>query len=91
MVMIALCSSLVGAVLGIRFRVQALFPATAFGFLIVTVIAALTGSTVWSAVAADLICAVALQLGYLGGLFTLAFMTAARVPLRRPQRSTVRS
>ena len=91
MIMIALCSSLIGAVLGTRFRVQALFPAIAFGFLIVTLIAALKGSTVWSAIAADLICAVALQLGYLGGVLTLACMTAARAPLRRPQRSTVRS
>jgi hypothetical protein len=91
MVMIALCSSLVGAVLGTRFRVQALFPALALGFLVVTVTAALIGWTVWSAIAADLICAVALQLGYLGGVFSLAFMTAARAPLRRPQRSTVRS
>jgi hypothetical protein len=91
MVMIALFSSLVGAVLGTRFKVQVLFPAIAFGFLIVTVIAMLEGLTVRSAIAADLICAVALQLGYLGGLITVACMTAARAPLRRPQRSTARS
>jgi hypothetical protein len=91
MVMIALYSSLVGAVLGTRFRVQVLFPAAAFGFVIVGVVAALKGSTMWSAITAEVICAVALQIGYLGGVLALACMTAARVPLRRAQRSPVRS
>lgn len=91
MVMIALCSSLVGAVLGTRFRVQVLFPAVAFAFLIVGVVAVIKGSTVWWAITAEFICAVAVQIGYLGGLLTFACMTAARVPLHRPQRSTARS
>jgi hypothetical protein len=50
MIMIALCSSLIGAVLGTRFRVQVLFPATAFGILVVAVMAALEGWSVWSAI-----------------------------------------
>ena len=91
MVMIALCSSLIGAVFGTRFRVQVLFPAIAFGFLVVAVMAALEGWSVWSALKAELVCAISLQIGYLGGLVALACMTAARVPLRRSQRSTVRS
>jgi hypothetical protein len=91
MIMIALCSSLIGAVLGTRFRVQVLFPAIALGFLVVAVMAALKGWSVWSAITAELVCAVALQAGYLGGLAVLACMTAARVPLRRSQRSAVRS
>jgi hypothetical protein len=91
MVMIALCSSLIGAVLGTRFKVQVLFPVTALGFLMVAVMAAAKGSTVWSAMVDELVCAVSLQMGYLGGLVVLACMTAARVPLRRAQRSTVRS
>lgn len=91
MIMIALCSSLIGAVLGTRFRVQVLFPAIACGFLVVAVMAALEGWSVWSAITAELVCAASLQIGYLGGLLALACMTAARVPLRRSQRSTVRS
>lgn len=91
MVMITLCSSLIGAVLGTRFRVQVLFPAIAFGFLVVAVMAALEGWSLWSAIASELVCAVSLQIGYLGGLLALACMTVARVPLRRPQRSAVRS
>ena len=43
MVMIALCSSLIGAVLGIRFRVQVLFPAAMFGLLTVAAVAAFKG------------------------------------------------
>jgi hypothetical protein len=91
MIMIALCSSLIGAVFGTRFRVQVLFPATAFGILIVAFMAALEGWSVWSAIRTELVSAVSLQIGYLGGLLVLACMTAARVPLRRPNRSTVRS
>jgi hypothetical protein len=91
MVMIALCSSLIGAVLGTRFRVQVLFPAIALGFLIVAVIVALEGWGVGSAITSELVCGVSLQIGYLGGLLAVACMTAARVPLRRSQRSAVRS
>jgi hypothetical protein len=57
----------------------------------VAVMATLKGSTIWSAMTAELVCAVSLQIGYLGGLFALACMTAARVPLRRSQRATLRS
>ncbi|HVX77234.1 MAG TPA: hypothetical protein VHB49_13980 [Bradyrhizobium sp.] len=91
MAMIALCSSLIGAVLGTRFRVQVLFPAIAFGLLIVAIMAVLKGSSVWSAITAEFVCAVSLQIGYLGGLLASACMTVARAPLRRPLRSTVRS
>jgi hypothetical protein len=91
MIMIALCSLLIGAVLGTRFRVHVLFPTIAFGFVVVAAVAALEGWSVWSAITSELVCAVSLQIGYLGGLLALACMTAARVPLRRPQRSAVRS
>jgi hypothetical protein len=91
MIMITLCSSLIGAVLGTRFRVQVLFPAIAFGFVVVAVLAALEGWSLWSAIASELVCAVSLQIGYLGGLVALACMTVARVPLRRSQRSVARS
>ncbi|WP_213769875.1 hypothetical protein [Bradyrhizobium sp. dw_78] len=89
MVMIALCSSLVGAVLGTRFRVQVLFSAAMIGFVTVAIIAAIRGSAVSSAIAAEVVYAVSLQIGYLGGLFAQASMTAARVPARRSLRSTI--
>ncbi|MBU6461121.1 MAG: hypothetical protein KGL35_28900 [Bradyrhizobium sp.] len=90
MVMIALCSSLVGAVLGMRFRIHALFPATVAGFMIVVIAAAAKGSPISSAIIAAIIFAAALQLGYLGGLFTRFCVAAARVVSRRTLRSTAR-
>ena len=89
MVMIALCSSLIGAVLGIRFRVYVLFPAAMLGLLIVATIAAFKGSALSSAVVAAIACVISLQIGYLGGLFTRFCMTASRVAFHRPLRSTV--
>ena len=92
MVMIALCSSLIGAVLGTRFRVLVLFPAAMLGLATVALIAVVKGSAVLSAVAAALIYSISLQFGYLGGLLARASMTAARVAPHRMLRSnTVRS
>ena len=88
MVMIALCSSLIGAVLGTRFRVLVLFPAMVLGFALVAAVAAFKGSAMSSAVLAAAIYAIALQVGYLGGLFTRYCMAAVRVASRRSLRST---
>jgi hypothetical protein len=84
MLMIALSSSLIGAVFGTRFRVQMLFPAAMLGFVTVAAIAALKGSAVSSTVTAELVYAISLQIGYLGGLLTQVLMTVARVPSPRP-------
>ena len=89
MVMIALCSSLIGAVLGTRFRVQALFPAAMLGFVIVATVAAFKGVSFSSAIMAAIVCSVALQIGYLGGLLTRFFMAASRVVSHRSLRSTI--
>lgn len=89
MVMIALCSSLIGAVLGTRFRVQVLFPAALLGFVTVAVIAAAKSSALSSAVAAELVSVISLQVGYLAGLLAQACMTAARLPAQRSLRSTI--
>ncbi len=88
MVMIALCSSLIGAVLGTRFRVQVLFPAAMLGFVIVATVAAFKGSAMSSAIVATIVCVISLQIGYLGGLFTRFCMAASRVAFHRSLRST---
>ncbi len=88
MVMIALCSSLVGAVLGTTFRVKVLFPAAMLGLVVVAAVAALKGSALSTAVAAAILCTVCLQFGYLGGLLTRFCMTAATTASHRPMRST---
>ena len=92
MVMIALCSSLIGAVLGIRFRVQVLFPAAIFSLVTVAAVAAFKGSAVSSAILAVIVSLISLQIGYLGGLFTRFCMAASRVAsIRSLPSTTVRS
>jgi hypothetical protein len=88
MVMIALCSSLIGAVLGIRFRVQVLFPAAIFSLVTVAVVATFKGSAVSSAILAVFVSVISLQIGYLGGLFTRFCMAASRVAASRSLPST---
>ena len=88
MIMIALCSSLIGAVMGTRFRVQILFPAATLGCATIAAVAVFKGSAISSAIMAAIICVIALQIGYLGGLLTRFFMAASRVTSRRPLRST---
>jgi hypothetical protein len=88
MVMIALCSSLIGAVLGTRFRIHVLFPATVLGLVIVATVTAFKGSAMSSAIAAAVVFVGALQVGYLGGLFTRFCLAAARLTSIRSMRST---
>jgi hypothetical protein len=88
MVMIALCSSLIGAVLGTRFRVQVLFPAAVLGFVVVATVAAFKSSAMSSAIVAAIVCVISLQIGYLGGLFTRFGTAASRVVSHRSLRST---
>jgi hypothetical protein len=88
MVMIALCSSLIGAVVGTRFKVQVLFPAAVLGIVTVAAAAAYTGSTISWAILAAIVCVTSLQLGYLAGLFTRFCMAASRTASHRSLRST---
>ena len=79
MVMIAICSSLVGAVLGTRLKVLVLFPAMLLGFALLLGVAAIHGSPASSTFAAAAVLAICLQLGYLGGLLTRHCLTLGRV------------
>ena len=88
MIMIVLCSSLIGAVMGTRFRVQVLFPAATVGCAMIAVVALLKGSAVSSAIIAAITCVFSLQIGYLGGLLTRFYMAASRITSRRSLRST---
>jgi hypothetical protein len=88
MVMIALSSSLIGAVLGTRFRIHVLFPAAMLGLAVVATVAAFERSAISTAIAAAIVYAGCLQLGYLGGLFTRFCMAAARTASHRSMRST---
>lgn len=88
MLMIALCSSLVGAVMGTRFKVQMLFPAVVLGIAMVAAVAAYKGSAVSSTIVAAVVCVTSLQLGYFAGLFTRFCMAASRVASHRSLPST---
>ena len=88
MVMIAICSSLIGAVLGTRLRVLVLLPVSAFGLALVVAVAAINGLSAASAITAASVLAVCLQLGYVGGLLTRLCLTMARTPTERPLHST---
>jgi hypothetical protein len=91
MVIIALCSTLIGAVLGTSFRVQVLFPAAVLSLLIVSAVAALERAAISSAMLAAVVFVVSLQIGYLGGLMTRFFMAASRLSSGPLLRSRVRS
>jgi hypothetical protein len=88
MVMIALCSSLIGAVMGTRYKVQVLFPTAMLGLVMVSAVAVLKGSTISAAITAAIICVISLQIGYLGGILTRFCMAASRVVLPSSLRST---
>lgn len=82
MAMTALFAFLVGAVLGMRFRVQILIPTGILGIAAVLTTALLRGS-LSSALLVTITFAVALQLGYLGGLFTRFCMVIGRAARHR--------
>lgn len=82
--MIAICSWLSGATLGIRFRVAVLLPATILGLVLIAVGAGLKSSTISWASTSAVIFAAALQLGYLCGV--LARLWLASAPLRSHRR-----
>lgn len=87
--MIAIFSSLVGAVLGIRCRVFVLIPSMILGTLILTLIGSLKDSTIsWHLISAA-VCAVSLQLGYVGGIVTRYCLAAARLRSQRALHSTI--
>jgi predicted branched-subunit amino acid permease len=88
MLMAVLCSSLVGAVLGIRFKVQVLFLVVPFVFIATVGIMWVAQSPFEPALLAALAAAAALQVGYLGGLLTRFSVAAARISPKRPLRST---
>lgn len=73
MTTIVICSLLIGAMLGIRFRVFVLLPVVLFGSTFLAVILMAWGGTLFEATIAMVTFATLLQLGYLGaGLLKLS-------------------
>jgi len=91
MVMIALCSALIGAILGTRFKVFILLPAIAVGIGFVIIVAALRDSALQTAVWVAVTWGIFLQLGYLGGLVTRVVTAARSLPPRSAPSTSARN
>jgi hypothetical protein len=78
---------LLGAVLGMRFKVLILIPAIAFALLTIFAGGIGTGDSLWAALSAAVLASICLQIGYLGGTVTRHTMALARAQrLRRTAR-----
>jgi len=73
---------LVGAVLGLRFKVLILVPAIGFSVLVVTVNGIVLGESVWRLALVMVVAATAIQLGYIGGTVAQLLFRAAGATLR---------
>jgi len=69
MLILLVCSILLGAVLGTSFKVFILIPAIPHWMVAVTVVGIGRGDNLWTLAPAVILAATALQLGYLGGTF----------------------
>jgi hypothetical protein len=76
---LALTSLLIGAAVGLRFRVFALFPVILLSFIVVTAWGLSHGQTGWSIVLMNLVGGACLQFGYLGGTLPRFLIIAARL------------
>ena len=88
MLMAVLCNSLIGAVLGMRFKVRVLFLVAPFAFAVTAVIVGLAQAAVEPALLAGVLAVLMIQIGYLGGLLTRWSVAAARISPKRWPRST---
>jgi hypothetical protein len=89
MVMIALYSSLVGAVLGTQWKVKVLFPAAGVGAAIIAVVAVWMDSPLVTTMSALGIWVFCLQFGYLMGLLTRYCLEAAGLAPQRSAHSSI--
>jgi hypothetical protein len=67
MILLAIVSILIGALLGLRFRVFILVPAITFALVLVIGVGVARESGIWWIALEMVVVATALQLGYLGG------------------------
>ena len=74
---------LFGAVLGMRFKVFALFPAIAVGIALTAIATSMKGVGLWSALIAVALISIGLQVGFLVGAMIRCLMAASRAPASR--------
>ena len=76
---LALMSLCIGAALGLRFQVFALFPVILLGFIVITAWGLSAGQTGWSILLMNAVGASCLQFGYLAGTLPRFLIIAARL------------
>ena len=81
MVLLSIVCILIGALLGLRFRVLVLVPVTAICIFLVLVVALSSGAGAGWSVIVTVIAATLLQVGYLGGVAMSFFVGEANRPI----------
>ena len=84
MLLLAMISTLVGAVFGLRFKVLIMLPAIGCALPLILGIGLTRGDDAWSILLAMVLAATALQLGYLFGAVTRFFTVWVRFSRRSP-------
>jgi hypothetical protein len=85
MLSLAILAALLGAVLGLRFKVPALMPVIVVGLILIIGGALAFGIEFWRTVLCVIVAATALQMGFLGGSGLRFLIAATRVgPARQP-------
>jgi hypothetical protein len=91
MVSLSVCCALMGVVLGLRFKVLVLVPATAISLALIMGIALIAGAGLLWAVIFAIIGTVSLQFGYLSGLTIGAVIAASDLGAPRAPAADPRS
>jgi len=79
MMMLSMMAIIIGALLGLRFKVLILVPAIVIGAVTTLGIGMAHGASVWVTLLAAILTITALQMGYLGGAVTRFVIAGVRV------------
>jgi len=84
MISLSILCTVVGAILGLRFKVLVLLPATLATGVVIAAVSVSTGTGVWWTVILTVMGVTLLQIGYLGGAaISLLSGASAAAPVRR--------
>jgi hypothetical protein len=85
---LAITYALIGAVLGLRFKVMVLVPTIAISLIVIALVALTFGSGIWMAVIETVIAVTLVQVGYLCGAAIRMFLAGSRDTIRQPSAAT---
>jgi hypothetical protein len=81
---LAITYALIGAVLGLRFRVLVLVPTIAISLMVIALVALTFGSGIWMALIETVIAVTLVQVGYLCGAAIRLFLAGSRDTVHEP-------